>query len=221
VKTGPYTIAAGCVLLWLSGSPATAGPVSGTIRTVGRPGIVPAPSIVYAEPLGVSPVRQPSRATLRQKNKTFTPRLLGISTGSVVEFPNDDIIFHNVFSLSGPKPFDLGLYRSGESRARTFTEPGTYHVFCNIHPNMSAFIVVVPTPHVSLAGSDGRFVLELPAGRYRLTAMSERADPVSVEIVVEVGATQAPAITLDESRWAATPHKNKFGKDYPPESYKR
>jgi plastocyanin len=199
---------------------ADAGPVSGVVRTVARSGVVPAASIVYAEPIDVQAPRQPGRYSLRQKNKTFLPRVLGVPVGSSVDFPNDDLIFHNVFSLSTPQPFDLGLYRSGESPSRTFTQPGTYRVFCNIHPQMSALILVVPTPHVVVAGQDGRFVLDLPAGRYRLTAVSERASPVSVEVVAEAGATIAPGLALDESDWAAIPHKNKFGKDYPAAAYK-
>jgi hypothetical protein len=182
--------------------------------------VVPATSIVYAEPIDVQAPRQPGRYSLRQKNKTFLPRVLGVPVGSSVDFPNDDLIFHNVFSLSTPQPFDLGLYRSGQSPSRTFTQPGTYRVFCNIHPQMSALILVVPTPHVVVAGQDGRFVLDLPAGRYRLTAVSERASPVSVEVVAEAGATIAPGLALDESDWAAIPHKNKFGKDYPVAAYK-
>ena len=209
-----------CAVL-LAATPAGAGPVSGVVRTVGRPGVAPAQSIVYAEPIDVAAPRQTGRFTLRQKNKTFTPRLLGVPAGSSVDFPNDDSIFHNVFSLSLPQPFDLGLYRSGESQSRTFAQSGTYRVFCNIHPNMSALILVVPTPYVALPASDGRFVLELPAGRYRLTAVSERAAPVSIEVTAEAGATQAPGLTLDESAWMAIQHKNKFGKDYSAAAYKR
>jgi hypothetical protein len=126
-----------------------------------------------------------------------------------------------VFSLSGPQPFDLGLYRSGESKSRTFERPGTYRVFCNIHPQMSALIMVVPTPHVVVADRSGRFVLELPSGRFRLTAQSERAPPVSVELNADAGATVAPLLTIDESQWLAVRHKNKFGKDYPAAAYKQ
>lgn len=202
-------------------TPAGAGPVSGIVRTLGRSGVVPAPTLVYAERTDTAAPRQSVRLTLRQKNKTFTPRLLGVPVGSVVEFPNDDIIFHNVFSLSGPQPFDLGQYRGGESQSRTFTQAGTYRVFCNIHPNMSALILVVPTPYVAITDADGRFVLDLPPGRYRLTAVSERAGPASIEVTAESGATQAQPLTLDETAWVAVQHKNKFGKDYPPGSYKR
>jgi len=202
-------------------TPAGAGPVSGVVRTLGRQGLVPAPSLVYAERTDTAAPRQSSRVTLRQKNKTFTPRLLGVPVGSVVDFPNDDIIFHNVFSVSGPQPFDLGQYRSGQSQSRTFTQAGTYRVFCNIHPNMSALILVVPTPYVVMTDADGRFVLDLPPGRYRLSAVSERAGPASIEITAESGATQAGPLTLDESAWVAVQHKNKFGKDYPPAAYAR
>jgi len=200
---------------------AVAGPVSGIVRTVGRPGVVPAASLVYAERIDGAAPRQAGRFTLRQKNKTFTPRLLGVPVGASVEFPNDDTIFHNVFSLSGPQPFDLGQYRSGESQSRAFTQAGTYRVFCNIHPNMSALILVVPTPYLAVTGGDGRFVLDLPAGRYRLTAVSERASPVSIEVTAEAGATQSQPLTLDETAWVAVRHTNKYGKDYPAASYGR
>jgi plastocyanin len=210
-----------CVGLPIPVPSVAAGPVSGVVRTVGRPGVVPAASLVYAERVDGAAPRQAGRFTLRQKNKTFTPRLLGVPAGASVDFPNDDTIFHNVFSLSGPQPFDLGQYRSGASQSRTFTQAGTYRVFCNIHPNMSALILVVPTPYLAVTGGDGRFVLDLPAGRYRLTAVSERAAPVSIEVTAEAGATQAQPLTLDETAWVAVRHKNKFGKDYSAASYNR
>jgi len=200
---------------------AEAGPVSGSVRIVTRERGTGATAIVYAEPLDTTPPRKPARFTLGQKNKTFQPRVLPVPIGSTVEFPNDDGIFHNVFSLSGPEPFDLGLYRAGESRPRTFTRAGTYRVFCNIHPHMTALVVVLPTPYTTLAAADGRFVLELPPGRYKLTAMSERAAPVSVDIVAAAGATTAPELTLDESSWVFVQHRNKFGKDYPAAAYQR
>jgi plastocyanin len=214
-------VSAGLALLLVLPVAAGAGPVSGVVRTTGRPGVARATAIVYAEPIGVPAARQPGKFSLRQKNKTFLPRVLGVPTGSSVDFPNDDRIFHNVFSLSGPQPFDLGLYRTGQSPSRTFAQPGTYRVFCNIHPQMSALILVVSTPHVTLADGNGRFVLDLPPGRYRLTATSERASPVSVEIVAEAGATVAPELSLDESQWVHAQHKNKFGNDYPAASYKQ
>ncbi len=200
---------------------ADAGPVSGMIRTQTSKGVSPATAIVYAEPIDSPAPSRPGRFILGQKNKTFQPRVLAVPVGSTVAFPNDDLVFHNVFSLSGPQPFDLGLYRAGESRERTFAQPGTYRVFCNIHPQMTAIVVVVPTPHATSASSDGRYVLDLPPGKYRLTATSERAGRVSVEVTSTAGAVSAPDLTLDESTWVFVQHKDKFGKEYSTAAYKR
>jgi len=201
--------------------PLHAGAVSGVVRSVTKAGGGAALAVVYAEPLDSAAPRAPRRVTLAQKNKTFQPRVLALPIGSTVDFPNNDGLYHNVFSLSAPQPFDLGLYRAGESRSRTFTAPGVYRVFCNIHPQMSAVVVVAPTAYATVAATDGSYMLDLPPGRYRVTAMSERAAPVTVEVTSTVGASNAPELTLDESQWAATQHKNKFGKDYPAAAYKR
>jgi plastocyanin len=202
-------------------APLHAGAVSGVVRAVTKAGGAGALAVVYAEPLDSAAPRAPRRVTLTQKNKTFQPRVLAVPIGSTVDFPNNDGLYHNVFSLSAPQPFDLGLYRAGDSRSRTFTAPGVYRVFCNIHPQMSAVVVVAPTAYATVAASDGSYMLDLPPGRYRVTAMSERAAPVTVEVTSTPGASNAPELTLDESQWAATLHKNKFGKDYPAAAYKR
>ena len=198
-----------------------AGAVTGIVRTVASKGVVPATAVVYAEPIDAVALRMPRRVTLGQKNKTFQPRVLAVPVGSTVEFPNNDIIYHNVFSLSGPQPFDLGLYRAGESRSRTFTGPSIYQVFCNIHPQMTAVIVVAPSGFTTVASSDGRYTLDLPPGRYRVTAVSERASPVSAEITSTEGATAAPELTLEESTWVFAQHRNKYGKEYPTAAYPR
>ena len=209
------------VLVLLPAAAASAGSISGVIRTTVAAGARPATAVVYAEPMDVAPPRRPGRFTLRQKNKTFQPSVLAIPVGSTVEFPNEDLIFHNVFSLAGPQPFDLGLYRAGASRSRTFTTAAAYRVFCNIHPQMTALIVVVPTPYVTLAGPDGRYTLDLPPGRYRVTALSNRAQAVTAEVTSLAGASAAPDVTLDESGFVTAAHKNKHGQEYPPESYKQ
>ena len=204
----------------LVASAADAGLVSGVVRTAVAPGARPATAVVYAEPVDAAAPRRPGRFTLRQKNKTFQPSVLAIPSGSTVEFPNEDAIFHNVFTLSGPQPFDLGLYRGGASRSSTFTSPAAYRVFCNIHPQMTALIVVVPTPFVTLADAAGRYSLDLPPGRYRLTALSDRAAAVTAEVTSLAGAVTASELQLDESRFVSVAHKNKHGQDYPAESYK-
>ena len=200
---------------------AAAGPVAGSVRTLAPKGSVPAIPVIYAEPLDQPAPRQPQRVVLGQKNKTFQPRVVAVPVGSTVDFLNNDLIFHNVFSLSIPQPFDLGLYRAGETRSRTFTQPGVYRVFCNIHPQMSAIVVVAPSPFVAVVPPDGRFSLDLPVGRYRLTTLSERAAPVSADVASVQGLATAPELQLDESAWKFIQHKNKFGQDYPAAAYRR
>ena len=200
---------------------AGAGPVTAAVRTLTRPGTAASAAIVYAQPLDAPPSRRPGAFVLTQKDKTFRPHILAVPIGSIVEFPNQDTIFHNVFSLSGPQPFDLGLYRAGSSRSKTFAQAGEYRVFCNIHPQMTALILVVDTPYVARPGSDGRFVLDLPPGRYRLTAVSGRAAPVSGDVVATASTVDAPLLTLDESSWVEARHKNKYGQDYPTAAYKQ
>jgi plastocyanin len=201
-------------------TPVDAGTVTGVIRTIVRKGVPAATAVVYADPIETAVQKAPQRVMLRQRNKTFLPRVLAVQAGSTVEFPNDDDIFHNVFSLSTPAPFDLGLYRSGDTRVRAFTAAGLYRVFCNIHPQMSAFIVVTPSPYTTVASADGRFTLDLPPGRYMLTALSERAAAVSIEITATEGASTVQELMLDESAWVFTQHKNKFGQNYPAAAYR-
>jgi hypothetical protein len=113
----------------------------------------------------------------------------------------------------------MGLYRGGASKARVFARPGACHVFCNIHPQMAAFLVVSPTPCVTVASADGVFRLDVPPGRCRVTALSERATPVSVEIGVD-GATTVDGLVLDESAFVAAPRLNKQGKPCPKAAYR-
>ena len=163
--------------------------------------------------------RDPSGHVLAQKNQAFSTRVLACVMGSTVDFPNQDLIFHNVFSLSRPDPFDLGLYRAGASKSRAFTSPAAYRVFCNIHPQMTAVILVLPTSYIVEADAAGVYKLDLPPGRYRITAWSERSQPAAVEIAVSSDAVQVSDLTLDESQFVVAPHKNKFGQDYPKAAY--
>ena len=191
-------------------------PVTGRVKVTGRAIGTNVTTIVYAELLtGRTPV-QPGKFSLAQKNKSFLPHVLAIPVGSTVDFPNTDEIFHNIFTLSRPSPFDLGLYRNGESKSRVFSMPATYRVFCNIHPQMAAVIIVLPTSYIAEATAAGEYRLDLPAGRYRITAWSERGGESSTaEITVGSGASPAADLSLDESKFVDAPHKNKLGQDYP------
>jgi plastocyanin len=194
--------------------------VTGTV-TVARQGAGGGAAVVYAQPLDRAGTSTPGSFTLAQRQKAFQPGILGIPAGSTVEFPNQDAIFHNVFSLSAPSPFDLGLYRAGASKSRVFKEPAVYRVFCNIHPQMSAVIVVAPTAYVTTTDRDGRYTLSLPPGRYRITAATGRSVPVWRDVAVTAGTTAVEPIAIDERTLVETPHTNKFGKPYPREAYTR
>src|SRR4029453_7710360 len=108
----------------------------------------------------------------------------------------------------------------GASKTQTFTLPAVYNIFCNIHPQMVAFLVVAPPPWITQAAADGSWRFELPTGRYRVTALSERSAPVSVEVRVGTQGGPPVVITLDESRGVQATNMNNFGKPYPPAAYK-
>ncbi len=193
--------------------------VSGRVTALGRPGSARVTTIVYLESLdGPTPVH-PGHYQLAQKNKSFVPNVLAVPAGSTVDFPNQDPIFHNVFTKSSPLPFDLGLYRAGASKARVFAQPAIYRVFCNIHSEMTAVVLVVPTSYIAQADGSGAYHLDAPPGKYRLTAWSERAQPVSAEITVGPAPVAVPDLKLDESHYVAVPHLNKFGLPYPATNY--
>jgi plastocyanin len=131
---------------------------------------------------GASPAPPP---TMEQKNRAFVPDLLVIPAGSAVSFPNLDPIFHNVFSLSKPKSFDLGNYPLHQTRMVTFDKPGIVMVNCHLHPNMSATIVISPSGWATHADGDGRFSLaDVPPGRYTVVAWHKTAGFFRREIQV-------------------------------------
>lgn len=161
--------------------------------------------------------RTASGARIAQRGKQFEPRLAVVPVGSTVEFPNYDRVFHNVFSLSKAKTFDLGLYRSGKSSSVRFDEPGLVQVYCNIHPHMTAYLMVVDSRHV--AAADGRGEISLvgvPAGRHPVEGWNARSGFWSREVAVQPGRTTRLDVELDISSWREKPHLNKHGKEYPP-----
>jgi len=204
------------VLTFAAGWLAHASEVSGRVLAKGRRSLQELTTVVYFESREGPTLVRPGHFRLEQKNKTFIPSVLAVPVGSTVDFPNGDRIFHNVFSLSPPAPFDLGLYRAGASKSRVFSQPATYHVFCNIHSQMMAVILVLPTSYITEAASSGSYGIELPPGKYRVTVWSGRSQPASADIVVGAQPVAAPDITLDESHYVAEPHLNKYGQPYSP-----
>ncbi len=125
--------------------------------------------VVYLEaaPRGAFEDRDPSRAVMDQRNETFVPHILPVTSGTLVDFPNSDRTYHNVFSLSKPRRFDLGRYAAGQSKAVRFDQPGIVRVFCEIHSHMNAFILVFSHRFFDMTDGDGRFALDpVPPGTY-------------------------------------------------------
>jgi plastocyanin len=177
--------------------------------------------VVSLLPAEKAPVLAPAHATIRQKGKVFLPHILAITAGTVVDFPNDDPIFHNAFSNYNGQVFDLTLYPPGTSKGVRFTRPGVVRVFCNIHSSMSAVIVVLKTPYFAVSKRDGTFsVPDVPPGEYELSVFHERATDASLRaldqrITVDQPALELPPITVSEIGYLAAPHSNKYGKNYP------
>jgi plastocyanin len=134
--------------------------------------------------------RQAPLQVIRQENLAFVPHVLPILRGSSVEFPNSDPIFHNVFSLSHAASFDLGRYPKGATKSVRFDEPGTIKVFCHVHSDMSAVIMVLDNPYFVTPDAKGRYRIDgIPPGEYRAIGWHERARPVRRMVRIEPGAT--------------------------------
>lgn len=149
------------------------------------------PTVVYLEggAAGSAP-RLRRRPVIRQNAARFAPAFLVVAAGQTVDMPNDDTIFHNVFSMSRPNDFDLGLYPAGESRAVTFASPGLVRLYCSIHESMTGTVLVAPSPWFATATPAGEYRLaDVPPGRYRLTAWNEKLPAETREIVVRAGRT--------------------------------
>jgi plastocyanin len=159
---------------------------------------------------------QPPAVASREKR--FDPHVLVVTRGSTVSFPNVDPIYHNAFSRTPGSEFDLGLYRRGAARAFTFRSAGLVRLYCNIHAEMAAYVLVLdPEDAFTVAAADGTFRLaDLPAGPQAVHFWSEKGG--EKELTVELGAAGAAPleVVLDASTYRPMPHKNKFGKDYPP-----
>ncbi|HEX4037345.1 MAG TPA: hypothetical protein VHX37_04730 [Acidobacteriaceae bacterium] len=185
------------------------------------------PALIWLEALPgtASPPFAPhGHYTLVQKNRTFSPHLQVIPVGSVVEFPNKDPFFHNVFSLFGGKRFDLGLYEAGSSKSVTFSRKGVSYIFCNIHPEMSAIVITLDTPLYAIADAqDGFRLRRIPPGDYTLHLWAEGVPqsfldklsrPVHIPAhPVDLGIVRAPIAAA-----SGTPHDNLYGKPYSRES---
>jgi len=169
-------------------------------RTVPSPKLAPESErrhvVVYlrdARPQAVMPMR----VAIHQINESFTPRVVAVTIGSEVEFPNDDPIYHNVFSLSRAKNFNLGRYPKGDTRRVRFDRPGVVKVFCEIHSHMSATVMVFDHPWFAVPAEDGTFELPpVPAGDRQITAWHERLGDTTLSLRVIAGKPAAADFVL-------------------------
>jgi plastocyanin len=208
------------VLILLCALPAGADDLRGRVQLLAKGGKGPArgsdvrQALVWFEPAGgvsVRPLATPFVMTTKEKQ--FVPRVLSVPKGSRVRFPNNDVILHNVFSVSGGNSFDLGLYKMGPGKEQRFDEPGLVRVFCNVHHAMVGYIWVLATPYVATPDANGDFVLAgVPRGPGRLTVWHEQADPTTVE--VQVPRTTPLVAGVEIVRPRIPPHLNKSGKSY-------
>lgn len=164
---------------------------------------------------------KPDHLSLVQKNKTFQPHLLVAPVGAVIEFPNRDPFFHNVFSLFEGKRFDLGLYEAGTTREVHFNRPGISYIFCNIHPEMSAVVIAIPTSYYAISDALGQIVIpDVSPGRYQLHvwyegAQQENLNAMTKEIMISPRSATVGVLRLKQPG-ATQPHKNKYGREYDP-----
>lgn len=216
-----YT-AAGLAATLLGGRPAVAqrGPtVSGKIVVLdkgNKPATDVGQAVVWLESARPGPVA-PMTAPIVASDKEFKPRVVVVTVGSTVAFPNSDPFDHNVFSLSQEGTFDLGLYGRGIAKSTQLKRPGIIRVYCNVHAQMSAFVVVRDSPFYAQPGGDGRFSIgPVPPGEYALRAWHERAVELPPQTVqVAASGLSGLDLQLDARGYKFVQHLNKFGQPYP------
>jgi plastocyanin len=182
-------------------------------------------TVAWLTPLGANGTSQPAPEKrifrMVQKNKQFDPHLIVVPVGSLVQFPNQDPFFHNVFSLYNGKRFDLGLYETGSERGVRFDREGVSYIFCNIHPEMGAIILALSTPYYAVSMNGAIFIPHVPPGRYTLNVWSEGATAESLtaarkQVIADANGTDLGSIVLVATPSPVVHHSNKFGEPYPP-----
>ena len=177
------------ILLCALAAPAAGAELSGTAKAAGKP---VQHAVVWLDAPKAGPIAQSKPVTLDQTNLSFFPPVLAVRAGTIVDFPNHDRVFHNVFSYRDGKKFDLGMYPAGTSKKIVFDKAGLSRIFCNIHPHMAAYIMAVDSPYFTLSDERGVFTIAgVPAGSYMYHAWRPGGQEITGSVTV--GAGQAPA----------------------------
>lgn len=199
---------------WLTGT--AVGQVAGRVSILerdNRPSRDLGDAVAWLD--GASSPAAPDTFEIVISEKVYAPRVLVVPRGSTVRFPNHDPFDHNVFA-AGEQAFDLGLFGRGQTRSHTFERAGLARIFCNIHPRMVAFVVVMPASLYAQPAADGTFRIDsVPPGAYRLHVWHERAAEVVQEVTVGPEDATDIRVTLDARRYRFQQHRNKFGNPYP------
>jgi len=190
--------------------PKLPGSLKGTLTVDGKP-LDGLGTVMLIPADGSGKKRKPKQRVVEQRDKQFSPHVLAIPPGSSVAFPNFDGIFHNVFSISPTKKFDVGLYKDGDTREVKFEKPGIVRLGCNIHAKMASYILVVDAPHyVVVEGAKEFNFRSLAPGKYKVRAWSERsAAPSESEIVIKAGENTAKLDVRGDAE--PGPSEDKFG----------
>ncbi len=212
LPVGPLLVLALAAPAWAQST----GTLTGKVTRVTEDGTPAENSIavVYLEGVPFTPRPASEKPLIRQKDLAFEPELSVIQTGTSIEFPNEDKVFHNVFSVSKSARFDLGLYKNGASKTVTFNRPGTVDVFCNIHPQMVAKVKIVEGPYFTVSAADGSFTLpNLPPGTWPVIAWQPEGPEYRGTVTIDPGKTHHLSIQLTQGkkkRW----HLRKDGTPY-------
>jgi plastocyanin len=220
IFSGQDPMIALCFSLLLALSPPPAGGVvEGRVVLVRAGTAVPDASnaIVWIEGLHAAGAGAAAQGEMKSAQKRFAPRAIVVRRNATVQFPNADAIYHNVFSVSGANRFDLGLYRSGVAKEKKFEDPGLVRVYCNIHPQMVGFVMVVDSDFAAVTGPDGSFRFQgVPPGAHVVKVWHEEGGETRATPVTVPDADAPLTIRMDVTSYKPLPHRNKYGKDYPP-----
>ncbi len=216
-------LAGTAALLAAAGGPLAGEELQGRLQLLAKDGKSaargsdPRQAVIWFEPAAgghaARPLEAPAQVVTR--GKEFAPRVLAVTVGSRVQFPNQDAILHNVFSVSPGNAFDLGIYRNGPIREKRFEQPGIVRVFCDVHPSMVAYIAVLATPYYTEPRADGSFRLTgLPRGAGKLTVWHEQADPSTTDLTLPLEGEAPYTVRLTVVRPKLPAHLNKTGGAY-------